>query len=109
MRATLYRRAATLVLATAALFGMYAMGAAQAADTAATTTFIDWQQVRANKYIRAWGGIPPCTWEDGMGQPGMCYWDGGDPNTGTSYIAVPTMPGHDKRIVVLDRHLATRD
>lgn len=60
-------------------------------------------EVRA--YIRANGGIPPCIHEDGSGQPGKCFWDGprrGN-GTGASYVAVPTMPGHDKRIVILSK------
>jgi hypothetical protein len=66
-------------------------------------------QVTINKYIRANGGIPPCTYEDGSGQPGLCYGSterfGPD---GHPYVLVPDpikgQPGNDKRVVWLDTH-----
>jgi len=69
----------------------------------ATSSVEDLDRIAMNKAIREWGGIPPCTWEDGAGQPGKCYWNGGANGTGSQHIAVPTMPGHDKRIVILNR------
>lgn len=51
-------------------------------------------QTEVNQYIRSNGGIPPCTHEDGSGQPGMCLWD-------ARVVQVPTKPGQDKRAVVL--------
>lgn len=62
-------------------------------------------RVAVNKYIRAHGGIPPCTHEDGSGQRGMCYWDASKRGNGKGrdYVAVPTKPGQDKRIVFLTR------
>lgn len=60
-------------------------------------------QAQINKFIRAEGGIPPCTHEDGSGQPGMCLWDGRKKGNGKGdvIVLVPTKPGHDKRVVVL--------
>lgn len=60
-------------------------------------------RVWANKFIRAHGGIPPCKWEDGSGQPGMCLWDGATMGNGKgdTVVMVPTKPGRDKRAVVL--------
>lgn len=60
-------------------------------------------QKQVNQYIRSHGGIPPCTWEDGSGQPGMCLWDGRKRGNGKGDVVVliPTKPGHDKRVVVL--------
>lgn len=57
-------------------------------------------QQQINAYIRDHGGIPPCTHEDGAGQPGKCYWSDG---RGNPVVLVPTMPGHDKRVVSLSR------
>lgn len=54
-------------------------------------------QVAINKFIRANGGIAPCTEEDGSGQPGMCFYDDGD----DAVVNVPTAPGKDKRTVIL--------
>lgn len=66
-------------------------------------------QVTINKFIRANGGIPPCTQEDGSGQPGLCY--GSTERfgpTGHPYVLVPDPikghPGNDKRVVWLDTH-----
>jgi hypothetical protein len=55
----------------------------------------------SDRYIRAVlraGGIPPCKWEDGYGQRGMCAWDDG---TGDSIVNVPTGVNAQKRVVVL--------
>jgi hypothetical protein len=64
---------------------------------------IDWPTVSANKYIRAHGGIPPCTQEDGSGQPKPCYWNAQVQGNGTgrSFVIVPD--GGDGRIVYLTR------
>lgn len=66
-------------------------------------------QVTINKYIRANGGIPPCTHEDGSGQPGICYWDASERGNGKGYdyVAVP-VKGQDKRIVFLTGPKAKR-
>lgn len=60
-------------------------------------------QQQINQYIRANHGIPPCKWEDGSGQPGMCVWHGNKfgNKKGDTVVLVPTKPGHDKRVVVL--------
>lgn len=60
-------------------------------------------QAKINAYIRSEGGIPPCTHEDGSGQPGMCLWDGRTRGNGKGdvVVLVPTKPGQDKRVVVL--------
>lgn len=60
-------------------------------------------QAQINAYIRSEGGIPPCKWEDGSGQPGMCLWDARKRGNGKGdvVVLVPTKPGHDKRVVVL--------
>lgn len=57
-----------------------------------------------NKQIRAWGGIPPCTHEDGSGQVLPCYWDGSKRGNGkgNSYIAMPSK-GDDPRFVIIKR------
>lgn len=66
-------------------------------------------QVTINKYIRANGGIPPCTHEDGSGQPGPCYWDASERGNGKGYdyVAVP-VKGKDKAIVYLTGPKAVR-
>lgn len=66
-------------------------------------------QVTINKYIRAHGGIPPCTHEDGSGQPGACYWNAKKQGNGKGYdyIAVP-VKGGDKAIVFLNGPKAKR-
>lgn len=66
-------------------------------------------QVTINKYIRANGGIPPCTHEDGSGQPGMCYWDASERGVkgGYDFIAVPRAH-QDKAIVYLTGPKAKR-
>lgn len=66
-------------------------------------------QVTINKYIRANGGIPPCTHEDGSGQPGPCYWNAKKRGNGKGYdyIAVP-VKGGDKAIVFLNGPKAKR-
>lgn len=97
------RRIATGIAVTLALSGTYTLGAVQGDRSEWDAG--QWQQIAINKYIRFWGGIPPCTWEDGYGQPGKCYWDASERGNGQGYdlIAIPTMPGHDKRIVILNR------
>jgi hypothetical protein len=67
-------------------------------------------RVAINKYIRAHGGIPPCTHEDGSGQPGPCYWDASKRGNGKGhdFIAVPTKPGQDKLYVYLTGPKAKR-
>jgi hypothetical protein len=60
-------------------------------------------QVQVNRYIRDNGGIPPCTEEDGSGQPGPCYWDSrvrGN-RKGDVIVLMPNPGGVDKRVVVL--------
>lgn len=66
-------------------------------------------QVTINKYIRANGGVPPCTHEDGSGQPGPCYWDASERGNGKGYdyVAVP-VKGKDKAIVFLTGPKAKR-
>lgn len=53
-----------------------------------------------NQMIRDLGGIPPCKWEDGSGQPGMCYFVD---DSKVHLINVPTTPGADKRSVIIKR------
>lgn len=62
-------------------------------------------QSQINAYIRSKGGIPPCKYEDGSGQPGLCYWDGSKRGNkkGAQIVNVPTKPGHDKRAVILKK------
>lgn len=59
--------------------------------------------IGVNKFIRAWGGIPPCTHEDGAGQPKPCYWNAQEQGNGTgrSYVIMPG--GEDGRVVYLTR------
>ncbi len=60
-------------------------------------------QVQINRYIRDNGGIPPCTEEDGSGQPGPCYWDSrvrGN-RKGDVIVLMPNPGGVDKRVVIL--------
>ena len=82
--------AATLALGTA-LFG----GVMLATTPADAVT-----QVTVNRYIRDHGGIPPCKWEDGSGQPGPCVWmdyrDG--EMEGWNVLNVPN--GQDKRPIL---------
>jgi hypothetical protein len=67
-------------------------------------------QATINKYIRANGGIPPCTHEDGSGQPGNCYWDASERGNskGHDYIAVSQGPNKDKAIVFITGPKAKR-
>jgi hypothetical protein len=61
-------------------------------------------RVARNKLIRSWGGIAPCTHEDGSGQVLPCYWNGkvrGN-KTGLSYIMMPSK-GDDPRQVIIAR------
>lgn len=62
-----------------------------------------------NKQIRAWGGIPPCKWEDGSGQVLPCYWNAklGDGN-GDSFIAVSNGKGNDPKYIYLTGPKAKR-
>lgn len=69
-------------------------------------------QAAINRYIRSEGGIPPCTDEDGSGQPGPCYWNAkvqgnGD---GWSFVAMPDGKDKDddKDLVYLNGPLAER-
>lgn len=69
-------------------------------------------QTQINRYIKSEGGIPPCTHEDGSGQPGPCYWNAkvqgnGD---GWSFIAMPDGKdkGDDKDLVYLNGPKAVR-
>lgn len=69
-------------------------------------------QAAINRYIRSEGGIPPCTHEDGSGQPGPCYWNAkvqgnGD---GWSFVAMPDGKDKDddKDLVYLNGPLAVR-
>lgn len=66
-------------------------------------------QVTINKYIRAHGGVPPCTHEDGSGQPGVCYWDASERGVkgGYDYIAI-SKKHSDDRIVYLTGPKAKR-
>lgn len=67
-------------------------------------------QAAINRYIRSEGGVPPCTHEDGSGQPGPCYWDASERGNGKGYdyIAVPTGKNKDKAIVFLNGPKAKR-
>jgi hypothetical protein len=86
-----------------------AIGAVLASGlTASWNVPIDWPTVSANKYIRAHGGIPPCTHEDGSGQPKPCYWNAQVQGNGEgrSYVIVPD--GGDGRIVYLTPRIVDR-
>lgn len=92
----LVKRLVIAVIATALGVGTGLVGQAvyaQHSDAASQTAI--------NQYIRDHGGIPPCRYEDGSGQPGACYWNGGKNNKGDLLVMVPTRPGHDKRAVIL--------
>lgn len=66
-------------------------------------------QVTINKYIRANGGIPPCTHEDGSGQPGTCYWDASEHGDGKGDDGVNvSVKGKDDRWVKITDHTPGR-
>lgn len=66
-------------------------------------------QVTINKYIRAQGGIPPCTHEDGSGQPGLCYWDASEHGNGKGDDGVNvSVKGKDDRWVKVVDHTPGR-
>lgn len=99
-RGVIIKKAALAVISAVIGFGTAALvNTTFAPDSDAAT------QTTINQYIRANGGIPPCRYEDGSNQPGMCYWDASTRGNGlgTDFIAIPTTPGHDKRIVSLGK------
>lgn len=53
--------------------------------------------------VRALGGIPPCKWEDGSGQNGICWWDSRNRGNrdGDVVVLVPVKGADDKKVVVL--------
>lgn len=53
-------------------------------------------QTQVNRYIRAHGGIAPCTHEDGSGQHGPCYWDASARGNGKGYDYIAMPDGKDK-------------
>lgn len=78
----------------------------------ATTQADALSQVTINKFIRANGGIPPCTHEDGSGQPGRCFWNAktnGD-GQGNSIILVQDGPDadDDKDVIFITGPKASR-
>jgi hypothetical protein len=100
---TIKRIAIYLALA-AAGFGIGTVGAALTSPDADAVS-----QVTINKYIRAHGGIPPCTHEDGSGQPGVCYWDASERGVKGGYDYVAISKKHsDDRIVYLTGPKAKR-
>jgi len=52
-------------------------------------------QVTINKFIRANGGIPPCTHEDGSGQPGRCFWNAKTNGDGQGHSVILVQDGPD--------------
>lgn len=66
-------------------------------------------QVTINKYIREHGGIPPCTHEDGSGQPGVCYWDASEHGRGKGDDGVNvSRKNADDRWVKIQDHTPNR-
>lgn len=91
---------------------MFAVGiiAALIGGTVAITEHADAvSQVTINKYIRANGGIPPCTHEDGAGQPGLCYWDASEYGDGKGDDGINVSRRHnDDRWVKVQDHTPNR-
>jgi len=101
-RKRLFRKAIIAVVAMAAGVGT-GLAIVNATEADAVS------QVTINKYIRANGGIPPCTHEDGSGQPGVCYWDASERGNGKGddYVAI-SKKHSDDRIVYLTGPKAKR-
>ena len=89
------RNAIATAVAVSLTLGSAMFGGALLSSTADATS-----QVQINRYIRDNGGIPPCKWEDGSGQPGACVWmdyrDG--EMEGWNVLNVPN--GQDKRPIL---------
>jgi hypothetical protein len=69
----------------------------------ATQDAVATSQATVNRFIRDAGGIPPCKWEDGSGQPGICFFDSrvrGN-KKGDVIVLVPVKGADDKKVVVL--------